>query len=148
MTTTPTSPSAELATWVQEALDQVRPGQFLLIEYLSGTGLPVDPYAQAALDPGGWYCEVVSGHHLPTHRWFLDELALTRQHWRQPDDGTDNYWQPDVALDQAAELLVTALWCARACTDIDRYAISIGTFPTSPDGGEHLPQPEALPLAA
>lgn len=144
----PTSPPAELVSWVQDALDQVKPGQFLLIEYLPNTDLPVEPYAQAALDPGGWYCEVVSDRYLPAHRWPLDEVALVREGWLQPDSDTDNWWRGDVLLGAAADLLVTGLWVGRGCTDENRYAISVGTFPTGPDGGEPLPEPEALPLAA
>ncbi len=148
MTSPPPSPRAELVNWVQEGLDQVQPGQFLVIEYLRGAGLPVDPYAQAALDPGGWYCEVVSTYHLPAHRWVLDELALARDGWRSPDADTDNWWLPDVPLGDAAALLMEALWIGCGRTDLDRYAISVGTFPTGPNGGETLPVPEALPLAA
>ena len=148
VTTSPSPAPSDLVCWVQDALDQVQPGQFLLLEFLSGEGLPVDPYAQAALDPGGWYCEVVSAHHLPTHRWVLDELALARQGWQPPDSGTDNWWRGDVGLDQAAALLVDALWIGRGCTDMDRYAISFGTFPSGPDGGEPIPVPRDLPLAA
>lgn len=138
----------ELAEWVQAALDEVTPGQFLVLEYLTDEDLPVDPYAQAALDPGGWRCEVVSAHYLPAHRWPSDELALARTGWLAPDDRTDNWWLPDVDLVLAARLLVDALWDGRACTDPDRYAISIGTFPTGPDGGEPLPVPDNLPMAA
>jgi hypothetical protein len=138
----------ELIDWVQATLDVVEPGQFLLVEYLSGEDLPVDPYSQAALDPGGWYCEAVSGYYLPSHRWVLDELAMARHGWRSPDGDTDNWWRPNVPLTDAATLLVDALWIARGCTDQDRYAISVGTFPSGPDGGLPLPTPQGLPLAA
>ena len=148
-TTSPVAPPPiGLIAWVQDALDHVQPGQFLLIEYLTGEDMPVEPYAQAALDPGGWYCEVISDQHLPRHRWPLDELELARTCWHQPDHGTDNWWQADVSLDHAAPLLVTALWRARGCTDEDCYAISVGTFPTGPDGGLPLLEPRTLPLAA
>lgn len=133
---------SELEAWVQAALDSITPGQFLLLEYLTGDALPVEPYAQAALDPGGWYCEIVSAHHLPGHLRRLDELALVRDSWRAPDSGTDNWWQSDVTLNAAARLLVDALWFARDCTDPDLYAISIGTFPSGPRGGEPLPLSE------
>jgi hypothetical protein len=142
------TPAAELIEWVQDALDRVTPGQFLLIEYLTDQDLPVDPYAQAALEPGGWYCELVSGHHLPTHRWPLDEVGLRRSGWLVPGDGTDNFWRPDVDLREAAGILVGSLWVGRSCTDPDRYALSVGTFPSGPHGGEPLPIPAGLPLAA
>lgn len=132
-----TSERAELAAWVQSALDEVTPGQFMLLEYLTDDDVPVEPYAQAALDPGGWYCETVSGAHLPGHRWPIDEHAAMRHGWRAPDARTANWWQADVDLDRAAALLVDALWLARGCTDPDRYAISIGTFPSGADGGAH-----------
>lgn len=148
MITQATSLRACLCEWVHEALDTVQPGQFLLIEYLSGAGLPVDPYTQAALDPGGWYCEIVSTQHLSAHRWPIDEPALARRGWRSPDGDTDNWWRPDVALDQAAALLVDALWIGRGCTVPDRYAISVGTFPSRPEGGEPLPVRQDLPLVA
>jgi hypothetical protein len=138
----------ELAAWVQGALDETTPGQFLLLEYLAEADLPVEPYAQAAIDPGGWHCEVVSAHHLPAHRWPLDESALQRSGWSAPSDRTANWWRTDVGLDRAASLLVDALWVARACTDPDRYAISIGTFPTGPDDGRPRARPDGLPLAA
>ena len=133
---------------MQSALDEVTPGKFLILEYLTEEDLPVEPYAQAALDPGGWYCEVVSTHYLPGHRWSLDELALVRSGWHPPDQQTDNWWRADVGLEHAAGLLVDALWIARTCTDPDRYAISVGTFPSGPDGGEPVPVPDELPIAA
>ena len=138
----------ELADWVQAALDEITPGQFLVLEYLTDADLPVEPYAQAALDPGGWHCELVSPHYLPTHRWPIDEPAIDRAGWRPPDGRTHNWWSCDVDLDAAARLLVDALWDGRACTDPDRFAISIGTFPSRPDGGEPHPMPDGLPLAA
>jgi hypothetical protein len=137
-----------LATWVQSTLEEITPGKFLLLEYLTEGDLPVEPYAQAALDPGGWYCEVVSAHHLPGHRWGLDEVALARSGWRPPDLRTDNWWRADVDLGHAAAFLVDALWIARACTDPDRYAISVGTFPSGPEGGEPMPLPDEVPIAA
>ncbi len=139
---------SELADWVQYALDEVTPGQFLLLEYLSDTDLPVEPYAQAAIDPGGWHCEVVSSRYLPTHRWPLDEPALLNTGWVAPGGGTENWWRTDVDLHRAARVLVDALWVGRACTDPDRYAISIGTFPSGPDDGRPLSAIDGLPLAA
>jgi hypothetical protein len=133
---------------VQAALDGITPGQFLVLEYLTEDDLPVEPYAQAALDPGGWYCEVVSDWYLPAHRWPMNELALARAGWQVRDDVTDNWWCADVDLASAAHLLVDALWNGRSCTDPDRFAISVGTFPTGPDGGEPIPVPDELPLAA
>ncbi len=115
---------------------------------LTGQDLPVDPYSQAALDPGGWHCETVSARHLPAHRWMLDELAVVRGGWRCPDGDTDNWWRPDVPLNEAAALLVDASWCARGCIDQDRYAISVGTFPSGPDGGLPMPTTRDPPLAA
>ncbi len=138
----------DLVPWVQAALDQVTPGQFLLIEYLTDDDLPVEPYAQAALDPGGWHCEVVSDRYLPRHRWPIDHLALSAAGWRPPGEGSDNYWVPDVDLGSAATLLVRGLMLGRGCTDPDRYAISVGTFPSGPHGGEPLPALDGLPLAA
>lgn len=127
---------AELVEWVQTALREITPGQFLLLEYLTEDDLPVEPYVQAALDPGGWYCEVVSSHYLPGHRWPLDEQALTRRGWRAPESGTGNWQQTDVAFDVAARLLVDAHWFGRGLSDPDRYAISIGTFPCGSRSGE------------
>ena len=140
--------TVDVAGWVQAALDDVTPGQFLLLEYLSDEDLPVEPYAQAAIDPGGWHCEVVSARYLPVHRWPLDERALLRAGWQAPCDRTENWWRTDVDLELAAQLLVDALWVGRACADADRYAISIGTFPPGPGGGRPLPAPDGLPLAA
>jgi hypothetical protein len=123
------SDRSELVMWVQAALDRITPGQFLLLEYVTGDDLPVEPYAQAALDPAGWCCELVSALHLLGHRYPLNEPAVTRMGWRAPDAGTDNWWQTDVALAAAAHLLVDAHWGGRDLTDPDRYAIRVGTFP-------------------
>jgi len=139
---------SELVGWVQAALDEITPGQFLLLEYLSEGTLPVEPYAQAALEPGGWHCEIVSALHLPPCIWPLDEGLLDETGWLAPDGRTDNWWRADVDLGLAAGLLVEALWDGRSCTDPDRYAVSIGTFPAGPDGGEPRPAPADLPLAA
>jgi hypothetical protein len=130
---------SELVTWVQAALDSITPGQFLLLEYVTGDDMPVEPYAQAALDPAGWCCELVSARYLPGHRYPLNEPALTRMGWRAPDAGTDNWWQTDVALNTAAQLLVEAHWLGRNLSDPDRYAIRLGTFPCGRRAGEHLP---------
>ncbi len=126
----------ELIGWVQGALDEVTPGQFLLVEYLTDEGLPVEPYAQAALEPGGWSCEVVSARYLPGGRWPIDEPALARTGWSGPDERTDNWWRCDVEFGRAAALLVDALWSGRGCTDPDRFAVSTGTFPSPPDAVE------------
>jgi hypothetical protein len=124
----------ELADWVQAALDEVTAGQFLVLEYLTDENLPVQPYAQAALDPGGWSCEVVSTVHLPPRLWPSDAGALTRAGWFHPDGRTQNWWRAEVGLDAAGRVLVDGLWDGLGCTDPDRYAISIGTFPLVPLG--------------
>jgi hypothetical protein len=124
---------SELVTWVQAVLDRITPGQFLLLEYVTDDDLPVEPYAQAALDPGGWCCELVSARYLPGHRWPIEELTLSQSGWHAPDSGTDNWWQTGVALDAAAQLLVEALWFGRHLTDPDRYAIR-WDFPLRPTG--------------
>lgn len=146
--TTTASPPRELVAWIRSTLDEVKPGQFLLIEYLTESGLPVEPYAQAALDPGGWYCEVVSTHYLPSERWPLDELALTRDRWHSPDPDKDNWWQRDVGDADVASRLIGGLWNGRSCRDAYRYAVSVGTFPSGPGGGEEQPADHALSLAA
>jgi hypothetical protein len=137
---------SDLVAWVAAALTPITPGQFLLLEYLTDDDLPVEPYAQAALEPGGWHCEVVSASHLPSHRWPLRERALTRAGWRPPAGRTANWWQPDVALDSAAGVLVDALWTGRVCTDIDRFAVSVGTFPAPRGGGEPMTWSGDVPL--
>jgi hypothetical protein len=128
---------SELVTWVQTALDGIAPGQFLLLEYVTGDDVPVEPYAQAALDPGGWCCELASAHYLPGRRCPIDEVALSERGWQVPDAETDNWWQTDVPLDAAAQLLVDGLWFGRDLTDPDRYAIRIGTFPCGRRACEH-----------
>ena len=60
----------------------------------------------------------------------------------------ESWWQAEVPQEQAAALLVTALWWACSCTDEGPYAVSIGAFPTGPDGGLPLPELRRLPLAA
>jgi hypothetical protein len=128
---------SELVTWVQGVLDRITPGQFLLLEYVTDDDMPVEPYAQAVLDPGGWCCELVSARYLPGHRWPIDEASLAQHGWHSPDAETGNWWQTDVALDAAAQLLVDAHWFGRHLTDPDRYAIRVGTFPCGRRAGEH-----------
>jgi Flp pilus assembly pilin Flp len=111
---------------VQAALDGITPGQFLVLEYLTEDDLPVEPYAQAALDPGGWYCEVVSDWYLPAHRWPMNELALARAGWQVRDDVTDNWWCADVDLASAAHLLVDALWNGRSCVGVHSVDVRDG----------------------
>jgi hypothetical protein len=134
-----TNERSELVAWVAANLDRITPGQFLLLEYLTGDDLPVEPYAQAALDPDGWCCELVSAHYLPGQLWSVHEMTLIRSGWHVPDASSHNYWQTEVAFDDAAQLLVEALWFGRNLTDPDCYAISIGTFPCGRRGGERLP---------
>ena len=124
-------------TWVQAALDGTTPGQFLLLECLTGDDLPVEPYAQAALDPDGWGLEVASSHYLPGGPWPLDEVYLANAGWHCPGARTRNWWQTDVSLDAAAGLLVDALWFGRGVSDPDRYAISVGTFPCEGGPARH-----------
>ncbi len=138
----------DTVTWVQAALDSITPGQFLLLEYVTGDDLPVEPCAQAALDPEGWCCEVVSARYLPGQRWPIDDAALAQRGWRAPDAGTNNWWQTQVPLDAAAQLLVDALWFGRCLTDPDRYAIRVGSFPCARRAGEHVPDQTGLLITA
>jgi hypothetical protein len=134
--------------WVQASLDSIAPGQFLLLEYVTGDDLPVEPYAQAALDPAGWCCELVSAHHMPGQRWPVDDAVLSQRGWHAPDARTGNWWQTDVALDAAAQLLVDGLWFGRRLTDPDRYAIRVGSFPCARRAGEHVPDGAGLLITA
>jgi hypothetical protein len=136
----------ELIDWVRDALEHVAPGHFLLIEYLSDEDLPVEPYAQTAPDPDGWYCEVVSDRHLAQHRWPLDELALMSHGWSSPDGLTDNWWATPGDAAQAAAFAVDALWFARRCTDPERYAISSCPLSSGPDD-RAFANPHVLPMA-
>ncbi|MDO8309022.1 MAG: hypothetical protein Q7V58_11770 [Actinomycetota bacterium] len=108
------------------------------------------PYAQAAYDGAGWYCEVVSGIYLPGDQWSLDEVALRRAGWRMPDRETANWWQLPSTAQEVGDLLVWALRDGRGCDDPARFAWTVGSFPPGPDGGKPvlIAQQDHMLLAA
>jgi hypothetical protein len=132
-----------LRTEVAEALDGLGSDQFLILEYHpSGT---IEPYAQAAREVGGYYCELVSEAYLPSVEWPIDEIAIRRQGWTPPDPDTQNWWTVAESADLAARLLVDGLRHGRRCDELSAFTWRDGTFPGGGgDGGEPLPEPEGL----
>lgn len=139
----------ELIDEIGQALLRLRPGQFLLLEYDALRTWDPRPYAQCAREVDSWYCEVVSQHYLGATQWPIDELALRRAGWLLPDDETANWWLNAESAEATAALLVEGLRLGRMCPDPEKFAWSVGTFPSGPDGGEPLPVPvEGLVLQA
>lgn len=122
-------------TAVERAIAGLQPRQFLTLDYDSGDS-GNEPYAQLAVEPSGFYLEVVSEHYLPPAQWPIDTAALRVRGWRPPDDDTANWWSTTTDAHVAARWLVTALMVGRTCRDLDRFSVSIGTFPPPPDGGQ------------
>lgn len=134
---------------LREALESLRPGAFAVVDVV-----PVDlvdaPYAQAALEPSGWYLEVVSDWYLPRDVWPIDDLALKRAGWVPPSVDGDNWYryedaQTDVGV--LSQLMLDALILGRRCDAGGPFQVTTGRFPTGPGGGEPLPTP-MLALAA
>lgn len=120
----------------------VQIGQFLIVEFAPPAGSDEPPYVQAARDPSGWYLEVVSEFYLPRDVWPIDELALRRRGWIAPVDVDQNWWQrveDPASLDDVARRLVDGLVAGRCCAGEGELNVSIGTFPSGPDGGLPLP---------
>ncbi len=140
-----------LTAEVAQTLRSVRPGQFVLLEFVEHDGVPPWspwPYAQCVWKPDGWYCEAVSASFLPADQWPLDELALRRAGWHPPTDSAGNWYRHEHSADGAARTLVEALRHSRDCQDPSRYRWEVGTFPTGPDGGEPVPAHEHARLLA
>jgi hypothetical protein len=141
----PASPPADESAWdelvaeVAEALANLRPNQFVILEYHPG-GEP-EPYAQAAYEMGGYHCELVSEECLPADLWPIDDVAIRRQGWTAPDSDTPNWWTRAATAEQAAHHLVDGLRHGRRCPDPAAYTWWDGTFPDGGGGGEPLPAP-------
>jgi hypothetical protein len=129
----------ELVAEVAEALANLRPDQFLILEYHPG-GDP-EPYAQSSPEMGGYYCELVSEEYLPGDQWPIDDIAIRRQGWAPPDPDTPNWWTYAETAEEAAHNLVDGLRHGRRCPDLSAYTWCDGTFPGGGGGGEPLPKP-------
>lgn len=136
-----------LVAAVERSIGGLRTGQFLIVDYDSGDP-GNEPYAQLAVEPDELYLEVVSEHHLPAGQWPINTPALRTRGWSPPDGDTANWWCTATDAQAAALSLVTALMVARACLDVERFSVSIGTFPPPPDGGEPVPDTDAATVAA
>jgi hypothetical protein len=136
-----------LVTEVEHSIAGLRPGQFLTLDYDSGDP-GSEPYAQLAVEPDELYLEVVSERYLPDGQWPINTAALRTRGWLPPDSDTANWWCTASDTHAAARSLVTALMVARACREVERFSVSIGTFPPPPDGGEPGPDTDAATVAA
>lgn len=136
-----------LVTAVERAITGLRPRQFLTLDYDSGDP-GNEPYAQLAVEPDEFYLEVVSEAYLPPGQWPINTAALRSRGWRPPDEGNANWWCTATDASTAARSLVTALMLGRQCLDLERFTVSIGTFPPPPDGGQSLPDTRASWVAA
>jgi hypothetical protein len=108
--------------------------EFLVMQAL--VGLDPNPYAQVAREADGYYCEVVSGHHLPAARWPLDELAFVVAGWAPPVGRCTNWSTSADSPDHVARLLVGALRYGRCCSDPSVYVGTIGQWDDGPADGE------------
>lgn len=141
----PEDPPAEESAWealaaeVAEALANLGPHQFLILEYHPGGAF--EPYSQAAHEMGGYHCELVSEEYLPADQWPIDDVAIRRLGWTGPDPDTPNWWTWAVTAEQAARHLVDGLRHGRRCPDLSAYVWRDGTFPGGGGGGEPLPKP-------
>jgi len=127
---------------IDSVLQFVQVGQFAIVEYRLADAVEDPPYAQAAREPSGWYLEVVSEFYLPRDVWPIDELALRREGWLPPADVEENWWMRldgSASLHEVARHLVDGLAQGRCCAGDGELSISIGTFPSGPDGGLPLP---------
>lgn len=136
-----------LVAAVEHSIRGLRPGQFLTVDYDSGDP-GNEPYAQLAVEPDELYLEVVSEHYLPAGQWPINIAALRTRGWLPPDTATANWWCTATDAHAAAGSLVTALMVARRCLDVERFSVSIGTFPPPPDGREPVPDTDAAPVVA
>jgi hypothetical protein len=129
-----------------KALDDLRPGTFVILEYDKETPWDPRPYAQCAREVDDWYCEIVSESYLARDLWPIDELALRRGGWLLPDDETANWWQGAESARIAAERLIEGLRAGRLCPDPEAFSCRGGTFPSGPDGGEPVPVSDFVPM--
>ncbi len=128
---------------LESALGSLKPGWFAVLDFVAKPQGDA-PYAQVALEPSGWYLEVVSDWYLPRHEWPIDELALRRAGWSPPVEVSDNWLRYDSAqlsLGDLAALLVDALIVGRCCDAAGEFRVTTGAFPSGPDGGEPVPLP-------
>lgn len=124
-----------------EAVDQVGPGMFLVLDYEDETTDGMNPYAQMADTGGDPLCEIVSARNLPPDEWSLHELALQRTGW-SPPYGSDfpNWWRFDlVDPREIATGLLAGLRDGRGCTDPHGFSWHIGHFPGGPGDRDEIP---------
>lgn len=134
-------PWDSLVAGVTATLRDLRPGEFVVIEFVEVDGVPAWspwPYAQCAPAEEGWYCEAVSADHLPPHQWPLDELALRRAGWHAPVGAEGNWYRQADGAAEAARSMVEALRHSRDCQDPSRFRWQVGTLPSGPGNGSPL----------
>ena len=139
----------ELRCEIAGALGSLTPGRFAIVDYAPGSGGDA-PFAQAALEPTGWYLEVVSDHYLPREDWPIDEMVLRRTGWVLPPEGADNWYRYEDSQTEVERLalpLLDALVEGRRCDRGGEFRVTTGRFPAGPDGGEPRPIPQALAAA-
>lgn len=128
-----------LTTDLTRVLDALLPEHFVIIEFDAGLST-TNPYVQAAREPNGFYCEVVSEEFLPRAEWPILQRTLIESGWERPSGGGENWHQiVDNLPSPAAQLMLDGLRQGRVCRDPNRIAWRVGRFPPGPDGGEPVP---------
>ena len=126
---------AGLKQQIAEAAYELRPGQFIIVEYATPSGCDPEPYSQAAFHSDYIQLEVVSEVYLAASQWPIDAEALTRAGWHEPGEVVENWWRNADSAHETASLLVQALRRGRSCWDPQRFSWQMGTFPHGSDGG-------------
>lgn len=135
---------ASVIAHAQAVVDNLRWGQFLVVEYDQARLGEESPYAQAACGPGGWHAEVVSDFYLPW--WHQDECWLAAAGWRRPEPGSN--WQREMDRPEGlGAVLIEGLESGRGCLLPELFTVRAGRF-SGPHGGGGEPLPVEVSTAA
>ncbi|WP_129662322.1 TY-Chap domain-containing protein [Rothia uropygialis] len=113
---------------IGQAIKELPWKHFLTVDYATGNTGGDSPYAQAFTGPGGVSVSLVSEHFLPAIMWPLDEEYLKEAGWTPPNPHRWHWEQSQLALNEAAGLLVDALRYGRGCSDPYRFRWGSGAI--------------------
>ncbi len=130
---------ARVGELISEVLANMPPGSFLSIQYAYEAD-NLTPYAQAAPDADGVWCEIVSEKYLPAEQWPINTDYLAGNGWSAPTSHFPNWHNDGITHADAGHEILDGLRFGRGCDDPAKFRWHTGQFPSGPgpNGGVTL----------